>query len=121
MQDKSNNNSRVPVSPVDVTSEVTQACPTPVTPWTAACGLLCAGVFQVRTLEGVAARPADKCSPQSFLPRGAWLGGSATSSSLFSGLKAALSRAVLELRSGSRITENTSAMSAVCVCLGQCH
>ncbi|XP_070312514.1 GTPase IMAP family member 6 [Odocoileus virginianus] len=51
MQDKSNNNSSVPVSPVDVTSEVTQSCPTPVTPWTAACGLLCAGVFQMEEEE----------------------------------------------------------------------
>ena len=69
MQDKSNNNSSVPVSPVDVTSEVTQMCPTPATPWTAACGLLCAGVFQVRTLEGVTTRPSDKRSPQRFLSR----------------------------------------------------
>ena len=55
------------------------------------------GVFQVRILEGGATRAADKCSLQSFLNREPCWGAPPTSSSFFSGLKAALSSTVLEL------------------------
>ena len=95
---------------------VTQSCPTLCDPMD--CSLQCSsvhGVFQVRILEGVATRASDKCSLQSFLSRGPCWGAPPTSSSLFSGLKAALSNAALELSVRITYTEKIPAMSSVCV------
>jgi len=74
MQDQSNS-IRVPVSPVDFTSEVTLSCPTLC--YRMDCSLPGSsvhGVFQVRTLQGVATRATDRCSQQSFLHRGVEVG-----------------------------------------------
>jgi len=53
MQNKSNYNTHVPVSPLDVTSEVIQLCPSLCDPMDCSLpGYFVHGVFQVRTLEG---------------------------------------------------------------------
>lgn len=53
MQDKSNYNTHVPVSLVDVTSEVIQLCPSLCDPMDFSLpSYFVHGVFQVRTLEG---------------------------------------------------------------------
>jgi len=125
MQDQSSN-IPVPVSPVDVTSEVTLSCPTLC--YRMDCSLPGSsvhGVFQVRTLQGVATRATERCSQQSFLRGGAGAGlaGGLCPLPLPSSQGWQLnSRAVLELSIQIMYYwKNICHVLYVCVRLGHCH